>query len=93
MNGTKQYFPKKKSGFIQKNEIVNSFEKIFQNSCHIPYWLISYNSKSYPEKQTMESLIRQFKQVKTFEHEYQNHYGGKGSRKGTREYLFLCYDG
>lgn len=93
VNGTKQYFPKKKSGFVQKNEIINSFEKIFQNSCHIPYWLISYNSKSYPDKQTMENLIRQFKRVQTFEYEYQNNYGGKGSRKGTREYLFLCYDG
>ena len=41
----------------------------------------------------MESLIKQFKKVKLFEYEYQNHYGGKGSRKGTIEYLFLCYDG
>ena len=92
INGTKQYFPKKRSGFVQKSEVVRSFEKIFQNSCHIPYWLISYNSKSYPEKKVMEDLIKRFKQVKVFENEYQNHYGGKGSRKGTREYLFLCYD-
>lgn len=93
VNGTKQYFPKKKSGFTQKNEITNSFKKLFQNSYHIPYWLISYNSKSYPDRRTMEDLITKFKKVKTFEYEYQNHYGGKGSRKGTKEYLFLCYGG
>ena len=92
INGTKQYFPKKKSGFIHKNEIINSFKKLFKNSSHIPYWLISYNSKSYPDKQTMTNLIKEFRQVKTYEHEYKNHYGGRGSRRGTREYLFLCYN-
>ena len=91
LNETKQYFPKKKSGFIKKNEIIDSFRNLFQNSLHIPYWLISYNSKSYPEKDIMENLIKEFRQVKVFEYEYQNHYGGRGSRKGTKEYLFLCY--
>jgi len=91
INGTKQYFPKKESGFVQKGKIINSFKKLFENSQKIPYWLISYNSKSYPDKEIMENLIKQYRKVKIFEHEYQNHYGGKGSRKGTREYLFLCY--
>ena len=93
INETKQYFPKKRSGFIRKDEIINSFKQLFENSSHIPYWLISYNSKSYPNKQTMEDLIRSFRQVKVFEYEYQNHYGGRDSRKGTKEYLFLGYKG
>ena len=92
INSTKQYFPKKKSGFTKKDEIVNSFKNLFKNSHHIPYWLISYNSKSYPDKKTMIALIKQHRKVELFEYEYQNHYGGKGSRKGTREYLFLCYE-
>ena len=92
INDTKQYFPKKKSGWTQKNEIVKSFNKLFQNSQHIPYWLVSYNSKSYPDKETMANIIRQYRKITIFENEYQNHYGGKGSRKGTREYLFLCYE-
>lgn len=92
INGTKQYYPKKESGFVQKSEIVDSFKKLLENSQHIPHWLISYNSKSYPDKKTLEGLIKRYRKVKTFEHEYQNHYGGKGSRKGTREYLFLCYN-
>ena len=92
INDTKQYSPKKESGFVQKSEIVNSFKKLFKNSQHSPYWLISYNSKSYPDKETLEDLIKQYRNVKTYEYEYQNHYGGKGSRKGTREYLFLCYE-
>jgi len=92
INGTKQYYPKKESGFVQKSKIINSFKNLFENSRHIPYWLISYNSKSYPDKETMEDLIKEHRKVKVFEYEYQNHYGGKGSRKGTREYLFLCYE-
>lgn len=91
VNGTKQYFPKKESGFVQKSEIVNSFQNLFDSSVPIPYWLISYNSLSYPDKETMLNLIKRHRKVDVFEYEYSNHYGGKGSKKGTREYLFLCY--
>lgn len=91
VNGTKSYYPKKESGFVQKSEIISSFEKLFTNSQHIPNWLISYNSQSYPDKNLMLDLIKKYRQVEVFEYEYQNHYGGKGSKKGTREYLFYCY--
>lgn len=91
INATRQYYPKKQSGFVQKNEIVSAFQRLFENSQHIPYWLISYNSKSYPDKAVLEALIKQYRKVEVAEYEYQNHYGGRGSRKGTREYLFLCY--
>lgn len=92
VNGTKMYSPKKESGFVQKSEIINSFKKLFENSKHIPHWLISYNSKSYPNKNIMIELIEKYKKVKVYENEYSNHYGGKGSRKGTKEYLFYCYN-
>lgn len=92
INGTKQYSPKKESGFVRKEETINSFKKLFSASAHIPHWLVSYNSESYPEKETMADLICQYKRVRIFEHEYQNHYGGKGSKKGTKEYLFYCYE-
>ena len=92
VNGTKQYFPKKKSGFTRKSEIISSFKQLFKNSSHIPYWLVSYNSKSYPTREVMAELIKPYKKIQLFEGEYLNHYGGRGSRKGTREYLFLCYE-
>jgi adenine-specific DNA methylase len=92
VNSTRMYRPKIESGFVQKSEIKVSFQRLFRNSAHIPYWLISYNSRSYPDKDSMLELIRRYKKVKVFEYEYQNHYGGKGSRKGTKEYLFYCYD-
>lgn len=92
VNGTRMYSPKMESGFVLKSEIKNSFLELFKNSVHIPFWLISYNSKSFPDKETMLELIGKFKKVQVFEYEYQNHYGGKGSRKGTREYLFYCHE-
>lgn len=92
VHGTRMYSPKIESGFVLKSEIKDSFKQLFKNSVHIPFWLISYNSKSYPDKEVMLDLIKKFKKVQAFEYEYQNHYGGKGSRKGTREYLFYCHD-
>ena len=92
INGTKMYSPKKKSGFVLKSEIETSFQKLFENSSHIPYWIISYNSKSFPDKEKMMELIKKHKKVKLYENEYDNHYGGKGSRKGTKELLFYCYN-
>lgn len=92
INGTKQYSPKKESGFVLKEEIIGSFDKLFKASEHIPHWLISYNSQSYPSKEIIVDLISKYKKMKIFEHEYQNHYGGKGSKKGTKEYLFYCYE-
>ena len=92
INDTKQYYPKKQSGFVKKTEIISSFKQLFKNSQHIPYWLISYNSKSYPDQKTLINLIKLYRKLEIFENEYQNHYGGRGSRKGTKEYLFLCYE-
>ena len=45
-----------------------------------------------PEKNRMIELIERHKKVKVYECEYAHHYGGKGSRKGTSEYLFYCYN-
>lgn len=92
INGTKAYYPKKESGFVQKTDIETSFCELFKNSCHIPHWLISYNSQSFPDKEKMVEMITKYKKIKIHEYEYLNHYGGKGSRKGTKEYLFYCHD-
>jgi adenine-specific DNA methylase len=92
VNSTRMYRPKIESGFVQRSEIKVSFQRLFRNSAHIPYWLISYNSRSYPDKDSMLELIEQYKKVKVFDYEYQNNYGGKGSRKGTKEFLFYCYE-
>ncbi len=89
-NGTRSYFPKKTSGFDLKKDIINSFSLLFKNAANIPYWMISYNDRSYPNKETMIKLIEKYKKVDLIEKVYNNNVGGKGSIKGSNELLFIC---
>jgi len=89
-NGTRMYYPRKKTGFVLKSEIIGSFERLFKLCEGIPYWLISYNDQSYPDRATILELIARHRRVKVLDYEYQNDYGGKGTRKGTKEFLFLA---
>jgi adenine-specific DNA methylase len=90
VNGIKRYEPQRYSGFDKKGEVISSFEKLFELSSEIPYWLISYNNRSYPDIQTFEKLISKYRDI-TIEHKtYQNGRGGKGSVAGSKEILFVC---
>ncbi len=90
INGTKKYYPPRKCGFDIKGEALESFSRLFDKASKIPYWLISYNDRSYPSKEEMLFLIRKHKNVIIAEKEYQNNVGGKGSVKGSSELLFVC---
>ncbi|NDV65665.1 DNA adenine methylase [Bacteroides sp. 224] len=90
VNGIRRYEPQKYSGFDKKSEIITSFEKLFEASNDIPYWLISYNNRSYPDIQTFEKMISRFRDVKIEYKTYHNGRGGKGSVAGSKEILFVC---
>ena len=90
INSTHKYFPKIYSGFDTKKDITTSFERLFKQAQKIPYWLISYNDRSYPNKDEMIKLISKYKDVKLSFKEYYNNVGGKGSVKGSKELLFVC---
>lgn len=90
VNAVKCYSPKKKSGFDRKDEILLSFQKLFEAGKDIPYWLISYNDRSYPDENNFLQLIREYKNVSVKSKEYENGVGGKGSVKGSSELLFVC---
>ena len=90
INSTHRYFPKIYSGFDTKKDILNSFKHLFEKAQKIPYWLISYNDRSYPNKEEMIKLINKYKNVKLSSKEYSNNVGGKGSVKGSKELLFIC---
>jgi adenine-specific DNA methylase len=57
INGIKRYEPQRFSGFDKKKDVINSFEKLFELSEEIPYWLISYNNRSYPDLDEFEKMI------------------------------------
>lgn len=90
INGTKRYSPKKRSGFETKKEIIGSFEKLFALSDGIPYWLISYNDRSYPSIETLVDLIKPYREVRVEVKQYLSGRGGKGSVAGSNEILIIC---
>jgi adenine-specific DNA methylase len=90
VNSIRRYEPKRYSGFDIKSEVIANLEKLFELSSEIPYWLISYNNRSYPDIQTFEKMLSKYRDV-TIEHKtYQNGRGGKGSVAGSKEILFVC---
>ncbi|MGI6393279.1 MAG: DNA adenine methylase [bacterium] len=90
INKIKRYEPQRYSGFDKKRDAISSFEKLFELSNEIPYWLISYNNRSYPDVQTFEKIISKYRDV-IIEHKvYRNGRGGKGSVAGSKEILFIC---
>ncbi len=90
INGTKRYSPKKASGFETKKEIVGSFRRLFELSVDIPYWLISYNDRSYPSIDMLVDLIRPYRNVDIERKLYIAGRGGKGSVAGSSEILLVC---
>lgn len=90
INGTKRYSPKKPSGFDSKKEILTSFEKMFDYSEDIPYWIISYNDRSYPDIDTLVDMIKPRRRVLIERKLYNNGRGGKGSVAGSNEILIIC---
>ena len=91
VNKIKRYEPQKRSGFCNKSEIIQSFEELFVHMEYIPYWMISYNNRSYPDIETMISLISKHRKVIVEQREYKNCQGGKGSVAGSSEILFICF--
>jgi len=92
VNGTHRYEPKRYSGFDKKNEALESFKTMFRLSQKIPYWILSYNDRSYPDIETMVSLISPYKNVDIKRKKYCTSRGGKGSVAGSSEILLICTD-
>lgn len=90
VNGTKRYSPKKESGFETKSEIIESFKKLFYLSDNIPFWLISYNDRSYPDIDTLIELLSPYRKVSIEKKLYTSGRGGKGSVAGSSEVLIIC---
>ncbi len=90
INGIKRYEPRRFSGFDKKKDVVSSFEKLFEYSQEIPYWLISYNDRSYPSVEDLSKMVSKYKDVTIETKIYHNGRGGKGSVAGSHEVLLVC---
>jgi len=90
VNKIRRYEPQRFSGFDKKPYIIDSFEKLFEYSQKIPYWLISWNDRSYPSVEELVKIISKYRDVQVESRAYVNGRGGKGSVAGSKEILFVC---
>lgn len=90
VNGTKRYEPKRHSGFDKNGEAIVSFKRLFEMSQKIPLWIISYNDRSFPDIETMKTMIEPYRNIKIERKQYHAGRGGKGSVSGSNEILFIC---
>lgn len=90
VNGIKRYEPKKYSGFDKNSEALSNLRLMFEHACHIPYWLISYNDRSYPDIDTMIGMVEPYRNVRIERKMYSAGRGGKGSVAGSSEILLVC---
>lgn len=90
VNGTKRYEPRRYSGFDKNGEAVHNLRRMFERAQHIPTWLVSYNDRSYPDIDTMVSMITPYRDVRVERKVYTNGRGGKGSVAGSSEVLLIC---
>ena len=90
INHIKRYEPKKYSGFDKKQNIMSSLNSLFEKSTDIPYWLISWNDRSFPNVNDLEKMVKKYKNVQIEKQTYVNGRGGKGSVAGSAEILFVC---
>lgn len=90
VNGVKRYEPRRYSGFEKKTEIIASFEELFSKAQYIPYWLVSYNDRSFPNIDTLVDMISKYRNVTIERRSYKNGRGGKGSVAGSSEILLVC---
>ncbi len=90
VNGTKRYEPKRYSGFDKNSEAIDNLKKMFELSQSIPTWLVSYNDRSYPDIDTMVTMIEPYRHVVIERKSYLAGRGGKGSVAGSNEVLLIC---
>ena len=90
INSIKRYEPKLFSGFDKKSDFSNSLLKLFDKISNIPYWIMSYNDRSYPDVETLYNYLNNYKNVHIEKRQYLNNNGGKGSVKDSNELLLIC---
>lgn len=89
VNGVKRYEPQRRTAFAQKSTIVGALENLFQKSARIPYWILSYNDRSFPDVDTLIEMVGTFRRTRIERRVYEESRGGKGSVAGSSEILII----
>ena len=89
VNGVKRYEPQRKTAFAQKSTIIGALENLFQRSTRIPYWILSYNDRSFPDVDSLTEMVGKFRRTRVERQVYEESRGGKGSVAGSSEILII----
>ena len=89
VNGVKRYEPQRKTAFAQKSTIAEALEDLFENSRKVPFWILSYNDRSFPDVATLSEMVSGFRKVRIERRTYEESRGGKGSVAGSSEILII----
>lgn len=89
VNGVKRYEPKRVTPFDQKSTIVGALEEVFARAEKIPYWIVSYNDRSYPDVETLTAMVAKHRRMRVEYKTYRESRGGKGSVAGSNEILII----
>lgn len=78
------------NNFINKEDSLELFKRLFSKLKKYKYWILSYNNSSYPSKEDLTKLIKKFaKNVKIIERKHNYQITGKGAKTTNKEYLFI----
>ena len=78
------------NNFTDKNTIIEQFERLFSNLGNYKYWMLSYNSRSKPNKELLLQLLSEYsKEVVVHEMPYAYRVTGKEKKQKDIEYLFI----
>lgn len=78
------------NNFIQKKEVIELFKRLFAKLVKYKYWLLSYNSSSYPSKQEMIEMLSQYSdEIEVIEKDHIYKITGKENKQKNSEYLFF----
>lgn len=79
------------NNFMDKNTIINQFERLFSKLGKYKYWILSYNSKSKPRKEELVNLMKKYaSEVVVYEMPYAYKVTGKEKKQTDLEYLFIA---
>lgn len=78
------------NNFMDKKTIIQLFDKLFSKLTEFKYWMLSYNSRSLPPKETLMSLLQKYSSnVALHEMPYAYKVTGKEKKEKDIEYLFV----
>lgn len=78
------------NNFVNKNEAILLFDKLFSKLQNFKYWILSYNNSSYPKKEELLNLFSKYSDnIQMIERKHNYQITGKDKKEKNKELLFI----